>query len=85
MRRLWIVLIACILFGTLGARAALAENVVVGVNVVGPDRLNEQQQDALLKELTDNGPADIAVGPATGFGCPVPGRGGQNRLLCHRA
>jgi hypothetical protein len=62
MRRLWIVLIACILFGTLGARAAPAENVVVGVNVVGPDQLNEQQQDALLKQLTDNGVKVIRTG-----------------------
>src|ERR1700733_9908243 len=62
MRRLWIVVIACILFGTLGARAALAENMVVGVNVVGPDQLNEQQQDALLKQLTDNGVKVIRTG-----------------------
>jgi hypothetical protein len=48
LQKLWIVVIACILLGALGARPALAENEVVGVNVVGPDQLSEQQQDALL-------------------------------------
>ena len=62
MQKLWIVVIACILLGTLGARPALAENEVVGVNVVGPDQLSEQQQDALLKQLTDNGVKVIRTG-----------------------
>ena len=51
MRKLWIAVIAGILFGTLGARVALAEDVIVGVNVVGPDQLTADQQAALIAEL----------------------------------
>jgi hypothetical protein len=52
MRKLWIIAFVCISFGTLGASAALAENVVVGVNVVGVDQLSEVQQGALIEQAT---------------------------------
>jgi hypothetical protein len=55
MRKSWIVMFACILFGALGTQAALARNVVVGVNVVGGDQLSEAQQDALVAQLRRDG------------------------------
>jgi hypothetical protein len=64
LQKLWIVVIACILFGTLGVRAALPENVVVGVNVVGVDQLSEAQQDALVAQLRRDGVTTVR----TGFG-----------------
>ncbi|MBB6244935.1 hypothetical protein [Rhodanobacter sp. MP1X3] len=43
---------ACILLFALGIANALgASNVVVGVNVVGPDQLTAEQQAALIAEL----------------------------------
>jgi hypothetical protein len=64
LRKLWIVVIACMLFSTLGARTALAEDVVVGVNVVGVDQLSEAQQDALIEQLRRDGVTTVR----TGFG-----------------
>ena len=55
MPRFRLLAIVCIVFGTLSARAALAENVVVGVNVVGPDQLTAEQQAALIAELRSAG------------------------------
>jgi len=40
---------------SLAGSHANAFEVVVGVNVTGTDRLNEQQQDALVEELRQNG------------------------------
>lgn len=51
MYKLWLLVIACMLFATITARAALAENVIVGVNMVGPDQLTAEQQAALIAEL----------------------------------
>jgi hypothetical protein len=64
MRRLWIVLIGCILFSAPSTHAALASNVVVGVNVVGVDQLSEAQQDALIAQLRRDGVTTVR----TGFG-----------------
>jgi hypothetical protein len=64
MQKTWTLVIACILFVTLGARAAPADNVVVGVNVVGVDQLSEAQQDALIEQLRGDGVTTIR----TGFG-----------------
>ena len=52
----------CVLFGALSACAAPAENVVVGVNVVGPDQLTTEQQDALIAELRQAGVKVIRTG-----------------------
>jgi hypothetical protein len=54
--------IACVLSGILRARAALEENVIVGVNVVGPDRLTAEQQAALIAELHSAGVEMIRTG-----------------------
>jgi hypothetical protein len=62
MQKLWIFVVACALFGTLTARPALADNVVVGVNVMGPQAMTEQQQDALIKQLRQNGVTTIRTG-----------------------
>ena len=59
MWRYWAVAIACILFGTLFSHAAMASNVVVGVNVVGVDQLSEAQQDALIEQLRRDGVTTI--------------------------
>jgi hypothetical protein len=52
----------CCLTGFIAMGSATAAAVTVGVNVVGPDQLNEQQQDALLKQLIDNGVKIIRTG-----------------------
>jgi hypothetical protein len=57
-----LLVIACVLFGTLSARAALAENIVVGVNVVGPEQLTAEQQAALIAELRSAGVKVIRTG-----------------------
>jgi hypothetical protein len=57
-----IIVIASILFGTLGARAALASNVVVGVNVLGEDQIGDAEQEALAQQLQDNGVQVIRTG-----------------------
>ena len=62
MWKISIIAFVCILFGTLEASAAISENVVVGVNVVGPDQLNEQQQDVLIKQLLDGDVKVIRTG-----------------------
>jgi hypothetical protein len=67
MRKLSIIVIACILFGSLGARAVLAENVVVGVNVVGVDQLSEAQQDALVAQLHRDGVTTVRLGFGSTF------------------
>jgi len=61
VRKTWIFVIACVLFG---ARAAPAANVIVGVNVVGVDQLSEAQQDALIAQLRRDGVTTVR----TGFG-----------------
>jgi hypothetical protein len=67
VKKLWILVIAYILFGTLGARAALAENVVVGVNVVAVDQASDQDRDALLGQLQRYGVKTIRM-PLGGHG-----------------
>jgi hypothetical protein len=64
MQRFLVLAIASILFSTFFIPAALAGNVVVGVNVVGANQLNEQQQDALFDQLQQAGVTTIR----TGFG-----------------
>jgi len=60
MKRLLIVVIACVWFGV--AHAAQAGNVVVGVNSVGIERMNEQQQDAFVEQLQQNHVKVVRVG-----------------------
>lgn len=56
----------CLAFSLLISPGALAENVVVGVNVVGVDRLSEAQQDALVEQLRRDGVTTVrtSFGPA---------------------
>jgi hypothetical protein len=54
MRRIFI-LTAGVLLGTLATQAAQRGDVVVGVNTVGVERMNEQQQDAFVEQLKENG------------------------------
>src|ERR1700738_3150400 len=50
MRPIWIFVTAWILLGTVNVQAALAANVVVGVNVVGVDLASDPEQDELTVE-----------------------------------
>ena len=58
--------IANVLFGAVTAYAvpttALAASVVVGVNVVGVQRMNQQQQDALIEKLRAAGVNTVRTG-----------------------
>jgi hypothetical protein len=58
----WTLLIACILFGTAVVPSAFAANVIVGVNVAGAQQMNEQQQDALVEQLQQNGVKTVRTG-----------------------
>jgi hypothetical protein len=60
MKTLLIGIIACVLFGV--AHAAQAGRVVVGVNTVGVERMNEQQQDAFVEQLRENNVNVVRVG-----------------------
>lgn len=61
MRRIYI-LTACILLDTLATQTAQRSNVVVGVNTVGVERMNEQQQDAFVEQLRENGVKVVRLG-----------------------
>jgi hypothetical protein len=54
--------VACMLLGVVTAQAAPAGNLVVGVNVLGVQRMNEQQQDALIEQLRKAGVNTIRTG-----------------------
>jgi hypothetical protein len=56
------ILTACILLGTLATQAAQNGNVVVGVNTVEVARMNEQQQDAFVEQLRENGVKVVRLG-----------------------
>src|SRR5580704_17678824 len=53
-----LLLLTCLLI----SRAAHAEGVVVGVNTVEVARMNEQQQDAFVEELRQNGVNTVRLG-----------------------
>lgn len=61
MWRIYIVT-ACILLGAVAAQAAQTGKVIVGVNTVGVERLNEQQQDAFVEQLRENGVKVVRLG-----------------------
>lgn len=63
MRKFKMLLIACAVLGCIAIHPAWAE-VIVGVNVVGTQSMNEQQQNALLVQLQQAGVTTIR----TGFG-----------------
>jgi hypothetical protein len=58
----WTLLTACALFGTAIVPPALAANVIVGVNVAGAQQMSEQQQDALVEQLRQNGVNTVRTG-----------------------
>jgi len=63
VQKLLLLTIACILFGAASSRAVSASGVVVvGVNVVGVQQLNEQQQDALIEQLRQDGVKTVRTG-----------------------
>jgi hypothetical protein len=51
----------------LAAPTAQAGNVTVGVNVVGIENMNEQQQDALIAQLQKDGVKVVRTGISDGF------------------
>jgi hypothetical protein len=66
MQKFGIILTAFILFGGLAISPAMAANVIVGVNVVGVQQMSEQQQDALIALLRQDGVKVVR----TGIGAP---------------
>jgi hypothetical protein len=62
MQKVGIRTIACILLGAVIVHPALAGNVIVGVNNVGAQLMNEQQQDALIEQLRRNGVKTVRTG-----------------------
>ncbi len=52
---------ACILLGAVAVQAAQSGKVI-GVNTVGIERMNEQQQDAFVEQLRENGVKVVRVG-----------------------
>ena len=61
MRKIYIVT-ACILLGAVAVQAAQSGKVIVGVNTVGVERMNEQQQDAFVEQLRENGVKVVRLG-----------------------
>jgi hypothetical protein len=59
MRKHAIFALACTLFFSHEVHAG---DVIVGVNIVGVDRMNEQQQDAFVEELRQNGVNTVRLG-----------------------
>jgi hypothetical protein len=59
-----LVLLGCIVFASLSVKQARAvdRSVVVGVNAVGAQLMNEQQQDALVDVLQKNGVKTVRTG-----------------------
>jgi hypothetical protein len=55
MRTIWILVAVSLLLGPFGANGVRAAGVIVGVNVVGVQKLSESQQDALLDQLQKAG------------------------------
>ena len=65
MKKTLCLLLGCLLsasFAATQARAAQAHEVVVGVNVVGVDKLSQQQQDALIDQLEKAGVKTVRLG-----------------------
>jgi hypothetical protein len=58
----WICVVACVMFGALSIHPASAASALVGVNIVGPDQLDEQQQDALIAQLRHENVKTIRTG-----------------------
>jgi hypothetical protein len=61
-QKLLVNVIACIWFGVITVRAAPAGNLIVGVNVVGVQRMSEQQQDVLIEQLRKAGVNTVRTG-----------------------
>lgn len=57
--RLALILVCAV---TLTSYSASAAKVIVGINVVGVQQMNEQQQDALIEQLVQNGVNTVRVG-----------------------
>jgi hypothetical protein len=51
----WIIVVACLLFDAITARATQAADVIVGVNVRGWGGVSEAQQDVLIEQLQKDG------------------------------
>jgi hypothetical protein len=63
MKRLFIFVSICVLFGTPAIHAAQAENIVVGVNIANNDgTLSRAFQEEEIKHLTENGVKTIRTG-----------------------
>jgi hypothetical protein len=62
VRKIWIFVAAGIAFGAVEVRPALAGTVVVGVNTIGAQYMNEQQQDALIEQLQKDGVKAVRTG-----------------------
>jgi hypothetical protein len=72
MQKLSILVIVGMLLGVTAARADPAGHLVVAANVLGVQRMNDQQQDALIEQLRKAGVNTVRTGissltPATGL------------------
>jgi hypothetical protein len=55
MRKSRIFVIVWLLLGHFGSQPAMAKDVTVGVNMMGVDQIGDAQQEALARQLQDNG------------------------------
>jgi hypothetical protein len=55
MRKVWIFVIVCAWLSAPVIHPVLAANVIIGTNITGAQNLSEQQQDALIEQLRQNG------------------------------
>jgi hypothetical protein len=62
VKEIWFFARACLLLGTLAIRPALANNIVVGVNVFDEGFIPQAAQDDELAQLTKNGVKTIRTG-----------------------
>jgi hypothetical protein len=62
VHKILLLTIACVLFGSATSCVVSASSVVVGVNVVGVEHMSEQQQDALIEQLRQDGVKTVRTG-----------------------
>jgi len=62
MRNLHLLLGAWLLLGALAGNVAHAGNIIVGANTVGAQYMSEQQQDAFVEQLRQNGVKVVRTG-----------------------
>jgi hypothetical protein len=67
MRGYLILVIVCVWLSGFVSHSALAAKVIIGTNITGAQNLSEQQQDALIEQLRQNGVTTIRTGMGDKF------------------